>query len=87
MTEKAVKRFAVKGQFAVQQTLPAPQGMMEFATHMFRDDIRLSVVKVRGEPIEILAYPLCVCEVGRRLGLEAAANAAVAEMRAELLRR
>lgn len=84
-TEEAVRRFAKTRHFAVQEIIPAPQGMMEFATHLFRDDIRVSISKVRGEAIEISAYPLCVCEAGRRLGLQAAADAAVADMRTELL--
>ena len=84
-TEEAVRRFAKMRHFAVQEIIPAPQGMMEFATHLFRDDIRVSISKVRGEPIEIFAYPLCVCEADRRLGLQAAADAAVADLRAELL--
>ena len=81
---EAVRRFAKRRHFAVQEVIAAPQGMVEFSTTLFRDDLRLSVSKLRGQPIQIHAYPLCACEAGRVLGLQAAADAAVADVRSEL---
>ena len=85
--EKAVRRFAKNRHFAIQQVIAAPKGMLEFATMLFRDDISVSISKLRGEPIEMFAYPLCACEADRQFGLKEAADAAVTEMRSELLRR
>jgi hypothetical protein len=53
---------------------------------LFRDDVSIIVTQVRGEPIQVSAYPLCVCELGRRFGLQQAANEAVAELKANLAR-
>jgi len=86
-TSGAVRRFAKNRHFAVQEVIAAPRGMVEFSTMLFRDDLRVSVSKLRGQSIEIHAYPLCACEAGRILGLQAAADAAVADMQSELTQR
>jgi hypothetical protein len=83
----AVRRFAMNRRFAVQEVIAAPRGMIEFSTMLFRDDLRVSVSKLRGESLEIAAYPLCACEATRMFGLQEAADAAVADMRAELTQR
>lgn len=84
-TAEAIRRFAKERHFAVQELVTEPRGLLDFATMLFRDDIRVSVSKMRGEPISIAAYPLCACETDHRLGLKDAADAAVAEMRSELV--
>ena len=86
-TSEAVRRFPKNRHFAVQEVIAAPQGMVEFATMLFRDDLRVSVSKLHGEPLEIAAYPLCACEAARMFGLQVAADAAVADMRSELTHR
>jgi hypothetical protein len=75
-----VRIFARKNRFAVAEEMDAAQGELEFHMELFRDDISVSIGKLRGDPITVTANPLCVCEMGRRLGLQEAADAAVREL-------
>jgi hypothetical protein len=79
-----VNKFAQENNFAVQENVSQPRGMMEFSVRLFRDDITVMVSKLRSEPIEVASYPLCVCEMGRRVGLQTSADAAVSELSKEL---
>lgn len=84
--EEIVRAFARKNSFAVQEAITPSQGLLEFDMRLFRDDISVSVSKLRGDPIGLAAYPLCVCELGTRIGLQAAADAAIRELREDLSR-
>jgi hypothetical protein len=79
-----VREFSRKNNFAVQENLTHPRGNLDFDIRLFRDDISVSVNRLAGEPIALAAYPLCVCELGTRIGLQAAANAAVRELQEDL---
>jgi hypothetical protein len=79
-----VRQFARQNNFAVQEILSRPQGNVEFAMRLFRDDISVSVSRMVGDPIDLAAMPLCVCELGSRVGLQAASDAAVRELRESL---
>lgn len=81
-----VRAFSRRNNFAVQENISRPQGNVEFDMRLFRDDISVSVNKMRGEPIALMAYPLCVCELGRRIGLQVAADAAISELREDFSR-
>jgi hypothetical protein len=79
-----VREFSRRNNFAVQEVVSHPQGNVEFVIRLFRDDISVSVSKMVGAPIFLAASPLCVCEVGRRIGLQAASDAAIRELQQEL---
>jgi hypothetical protein len=79
-----VSEFSRVEHFAVQ-VLPAPQpSTSDFSLRLFRDDLTLTVNRVRGGPIEIAAFPLCACELGRRFGLQTAADDAVSQLKKRL---
>ena len=84
--EEIVRAFARKNGFAAQEAMIHSQGMLEFDMRLFRDDISISISKLRNNPIGLAAYPLCVCELGRRVGLRAAADASIRELREDLSR-
>jgi hypothetical protein len=79
-----VAAFADRNHFAVQPIISRPQGRVEFSMRLFRDDVSLIITRLDGGPIEVAAYPLCVCEIGCRAGLQEAADSAVADLKARL---
>jgi hypothetical protein len=82
-----VTAFAHKNGFAVQDDVHAGVGNTELSMILYRDDISVWVSKLRGDPINVSANPLCICELGVRLGLQQAADAAVTELTDDLSRR
>ena len=79
-----VEEFSRESHFAVQ-VLPAPQpSNTDFSVRLFRDDLTVTINKVRGGPIDVAAFPLCACELNRRFGLQEAAEAAVNELKRDL---
>lgn len=81
---KLVGVFASKNHFAVQPLIGRRQGAVAFSVRLFRDDISVLVTQLNGGSIQVTAYPLCACELGRRLGLRSAAENTVAELRRQL---
>lgn len=81
---QAVQSFAKRNNFAVQEQITEPRGMVDFNVRLFRDDITIMIGKIRNGPVEVTAYPLCACEMDKRFGLQAAADAAVADLTKEL---
>jgi hypothetical protein len=77
----AIWKFSRENNFAVQEQATRPQGMLDFSIELFRDDIRVSVSRLRGEGVMLFAYPLCASERGRRLGLQVAADSAVTKLK------
>lgn len=73
--------FSRANNFAVQEILTQPRGVLDFTVQLYRDDIRLSISRMRGEAVMIMAYPLCVCELDHRIGLREGANASVNDLR------
>ncbi len=79
-----VAEFSRMEHFAVQ-VLPAPRpSTSDFSLRLYRDDLTMTVNRVRGGPIEVAAFPLCACEMGRRFGLQTAADEAVSELKKRL---
>ena len=78
--------FARRENFAVQEILDSPRGELDFSVRLFRDDISVTINKLKGEPIQIAAFPLCVCEISKRPGIPTAARAAVEGLRASIER-
>ncbi|MFL6844025.1 MAG: hypothetical protein ACJ8ER_04000 [Allosphingosinicella sp.] len=83
-TELTISSFAKKNNFAIQPLLNQPRGLLKFVQRLFRDDITIVISQMDGDNIEVAAYPLCACELGRRVGLQSDANAAVEELAHEL---
>jgi len=83
---EVVRAFSRRNNFAVQENVRVPRGQVEFDMRLFRDDISVSVNKLVGEPIGLAVYPLCVCELGQRVGLHDAAEAVIRELREDLSR-
>jgi hypothetical protein len=79
-----VSTFSHSNNFAIQETVSVPQGRLDFSIRLFRDDITVTVSRLHGEPIKLAAFPLCVCELGKRKGLQASADAAVNGLAEEL---
>jgi hypothetical protein len=83
----AIWKFSRDNNFAVQEQATRPQGMLDFSIELFRDDIRVSVSRLRGEDVMLAALPLCPSERGRRIGLQVAADAAVNKLKEALSNR
>ena len=81
---RTVAAFADRNHFALQPVIGKPQGAVVFSTRLFRDDISLMVTQLRRGPIQLSAYPLCICDLGRRVGLQEAADASVKELKNRL---
>jgi hypothetical protein len=79
-----VDQFADANHFAVQPVFNRDDDPMTFSIRLFRDDLTMLVSQVHGESIQVAAYPLCACELGKRIGLQSAATAATADLRARL---
>ena len=77
----AIWKFSRDNNFAVQEQQTRPEGMLDFSIQLFRDDIRMSISRLRGENVMLFAYPLCASERGRRLGLQVGADAAVTKLK------
>jgi hypothetical protein len=80
----AIWKFSRENNFAVQEQATRPEGMLDFSIVLYRDDIRMSVSRLRGEGVDLAAFPLCASERGRRLGLQVAADAAVSKLKEAL---
>jgi hypothetical protein len=78
---KHITDYSGRNQFAVQKILMQPRGELDFSVRLFRDDITLTVNRMKGESLKIAAFPLCACERETRAGLQPAADQAVAELR------
>lgn len=83
----AIWKFSRDNNFAVQEQQTRPQGMLDFSVELFRDDIRMSVSRLRGEDIMLFASPLCASEREKRLGLQVGADAAVNKLKEALSHR
>lgn len=83
----AIWKFSRDNNFAVQEQQTGAQGMLDFSVELFRDDIRVSISRLRGESVMLSASPLCASERGRRLGLQAGADAAVNKLKEALSHR
>jgi hypothetical protein len=81
-----VAEFSRKNHFAVQPLINQPQGAVDFSMRLFRDDISVTIARVHGESLQVAAFPLCACELDRRIGLQTAADATVNDLRRELSR-
>lgn len=81
----AIDEFARDKSFAVQQRKEQPGGLLEFNVQLFRDDVRITVNKLREGKVEIFAYPLCACEANSSYGLQTAAQAAVNQLKERIL--
>jgi hypothetical protein len=79
-----VRNFARKNHFAVQEIVSNGRGRTDFSVRLFRDDISVTINRIRFEPIKLAAFPLCACERERRIGLQEAADAAVRDLSQEL---
>jgi len=79
---RTVGEFADRDHFAVQTILNPRRQDPSFSIRLFRDDISVTVNKAKDSPIQIAAFPLCICELGCRAGLQEAE--AVAELRQRL---
>lgn len=79
-----ITEFSQKSHFAVQ-VLPLPKpSNTDFSVRLFRDDLTVTINKIRGGPIDVAAFPLCACERDRRFGLQSAADDVISELRARL---
>lgn len=78
--------FADRNNFAPQRANAFAQGNLEFEMRLYRDDLSIFLSRLRGQPLEIAAHPLCACESGRRQGLQRAADESIRELREELSR-
>lgn len=81
-----VMEYARAHGFAAQEPRSYREGNLEFEMRLFRDDISVSISKLRGGPIDLAAYPLCVCELGHRIGLQAASEQTIRDLREALSR-
>jgi hypothetical protein len=81
---RLVNEFSRRNHFAVQPLVSQPRGLVQFSIRLFRDDISIVVTQLQDGPIQVMAYPLCACELNRRVGLQAAANEAVDELKRKL---
>lgn len=79
-----VRDFSREHQFAVQEIVSNGRGRTDFSTRLFRDDISVTINRIRGDPIKVAAFPLCACERERLMGLQEAADAAVRDLRRAL---
>jgi hypothetical protein len=79
-----VQDFAAKNHFAIQPLVTKPQGAVMFSMRLFRDDLSVMVTVLPGSALRITAYPLCACELNRRIGLKSAADAVVTELKREI---
>lgn len=81
---KLISAFAARNHFALQPLISQPQGAVDFSMRLFRDDITVTITRLRGGPIQLAGFPLCACELNRRIGLQSAANSAVDELQRQL---
>ncbi len=73
--------------FAVQEIITRPRGQVDFTIRLYRDDLTLVISRLRGEAIQLAAYPLCSCQRGKRLGLQDAADASIKDLKEALSHR
>ena len=79
-----VVAFAEQDHFAVQPIISRPQGDVTFSMRLFRDDVSVMITGLQGSDIRVAAYPLCACQLKRRVGLQNAADAAVNDLKERL---
>lgn len=85
LLQSDIKSFSDSNGFAVQEILTTPRGNLDFSVRLFRDDITVLIDRLKGEEISIAAYPLCACQLDRRLGLQEGSEKVVRELRSRLI--
>lgn len=74
-----LQAYSAENSFAVQN-LDVDRGfLVEFSITLFRDDVKITIARLRNEPIDVAAYSLCSCEADQPRVL-AAGRAAVEEI-------